>query len=330
MRTLFRKAAATELNRSHSRTPFLALFLGFMNICLSNGVGAEAVMRNLFRIDEPLIPLEEILTGGPPRDGIPALDQPRFMTAAEAEYLRPQHAVLGLKIEGDARAYPISILNWHELVNDTVGGVAITISYCPLCGSGNAFRRSFQEKPGTFGVSGLLYNSDLLMYDRETESLWSQILGLAISGPRKGERLKILPTIYTTWQRWRADNPETRVLSPDTGFARDYARSPYGDYDKSGALFFPTAFRSEAFHPKERILGVQVEDVFKAYPFAELAKVRSPLQDRIGDTSLVVNFDAESRSGNIHSAKGDELVVLNAFWFAWYAFHPDTLIFRAE
>ena len=291
---------------------------------------AETVIRNGFQITDPLIPVAEILSGGPPRDGIPPLDKPQFVTVAETELVGPEHAILGLEIAGEAKAYPIFILNWHEIVNDTVGGVPVTVSYCPLCGSGTAFRRDFQGKPGTFGVSGLLYNSDLLMYDRETESLWSQMLGQAVSGPRKGERLEALPVTYTTWAEWRAQHSESLVLSSETGFRRDYTRSPYGNYDENGTIIFQISFRSKAFHPKERVLGVEVAGSFKAYPFAELAKVNSPLHDQIGETEIVLNFDADSRSGNVHLRNAQPLPAINAFWFAWYAFHPDTAVFRTE
>ncbi len=238
---------------------------------------AESAQRNGFSIIDPLVPLEEILSGGPPRDGIPSIDSPKFVSASEADWLLPNSQILGLEVESDFRAYPLAILNWHEIVNDTVGDVPVSITYCPLCGTGMAFRRDFNGKQTTFGVSGLLYNSDLLLYDRESASLWSQIMGQAISGPRKGERLVAVPVEHTTWEEWKNKNPNTKVLSLDTGYRRDYSRSPYGDYDVNGDIYFPLSFRSSQYHPKERVIRIEIDGQFKAYPFTELSRINSPL-----------------------------------------------------
>ena len=285
---------------------------------------------NGFVITDPLIPIGEILRGGPPRDGIPSIDKPNFVAADDAGFLAPEHQVLGLVVNGEARAYPILILNWHEIVNDEIAGIPVTVSYCPLCGTGTAFRRAEKGFAGTFGVSGLLYNSDLLLYDRASESLWSQVTGQAVSGPRKGELLKSLPLEHTTWQDWRKRHPTTLALSTDTGFRRDYSRSPYGNYDENGAIYFPVSFRSQAFHPKERVLGIEIDGHYKAYPFVELAKTKSPLRDTVADKNIVIEFNAETRNGIIRDAEGNMLAGLNAFWFAWYTFHPDSEVFRHQ
>ena len=164
---------------------------------------AFALSMNGFNLDNSLVPANQILRGGPPRDGIPALDHPRFEAADKADWLKDDDLVLGVTIDGQAKAYPVRILVWHEIVNDTLGDTPIAVTYCPLCGSGIVFSRQQDKQVLDFGVSGLLHNSDLLMYDRQSESLWSQIPGKAISGPRAGEVLERLAITHTSWKSWR-------------------------------------------------------------------------------------------------------------------------------
>ena len=179
------------------KVSILSIILAGILLLSVNSGQAESAQRNGFSIEDPLVPLEDILSGGPPRDGIPSIDSPKFVSAAEVDWLFSNSRVLGLEINGVVRAYPLAILNWHEIVNDTVGGVPLAITYCPLCGTGMAFRRDFKGTVTTLGVSGLLYNSDLLLYDRQSESLWSQVMGQAVSGPRKGEKLIPVPIEHT-------------------------------------------------------------------------------------------------------------------------------------
>ena len=181
----------------------------------------------------------------------------------------------------------------------------------------------------SFGVSGLLYNSDVLLYDRQTLSLWSQLLGQAISGPMKGQRLKMLPLTHTTWADWRASHPATEVLSPDTGQPRPYARDPYAGYASSEEIMFPVAFRSASFHPKERVLGIKIGKLAKAYPFVELGRTTGVVSDRIGDTALRIRFDRAAASATAYTADGKQLAAVVGYWFAWYAFNPQTAVFRA-
>ena len=199
---------------------FLVILVYFINVSL-----LPAMTMNGFDLDQPLVAEDQIQRGGPPRDGIPSIDAPNFIDAADADFLKADDRVLGLVINKEARAYPLSILNWHEIVNDKFAGQAVIISFCPLCGTGMAFE---PEPPvSEFGVSGLLYNSDVLLYDRETGSLWSQIMAKAINGPLKGKILKQIPLTHTSWQDWKTKHPDSRVLSKDTGYKRVYSKSPY-------------------------------------------------------------------------------------------------------
>jgi len=184
----------------------------------------SAWSKNGFDLSNSLINAHEILSGGPAKDGIPAIDKPRFMAGKTADSMHPDDRILGIDIKGTTKAYPIRILNWHEIVNDHIGNRSFAITYCPLCGTGAALSSSVKDRMLNFGVSGLLYNSDVLLYDRNTQSLWSQIMGQAVSGPLAGERLTPLAISHTTWRAWLGEHPDTSVLSTNTGFQRNYKR----------------------------------------------------------------------------------------------------------
>ena len=288
--------------------------------------------KNGFDLKNSLIPHQQILRGGPPRDGIPSLDSPKFLTSKESNFLHAEDRILGIVIDQQARAYPIKILNWHELVNDQIGGQSFMITYCPLCGSGVAFSSQVKGEKLVFGVSGLLYNSDVLLYDRSTDSLWSQILRKGVSGKFSGVQLKQLPLAHTTWKAWKKKYPDTRVLSTQTGFSRNYNSNPYQGYEKSRQLYFNVNQKApELYHPKEQVIGIEINDVFKAYPFVELNKSdQSIIHDVIGNQKISVHWDQSNQSGTVLDAKGIEIPTIQLFWFAWYAFHPETLIFQED
>lgn len=288
----------------------------------------DAFANNGFDLSNSAIPEEKIHSGGPPRDGIPSIDRPKFVPASEADFIREKDRVIGIFHSGMAKAYPIKILNWHEIVNDDVANLPIVVTYCPLCGTGMVFRA---DDYGDFGVSGLLYNSDVLMYDRETESLWSQIMAEAISGPRRGAELKALPTSHTSWRDWLSRYPDTLVLSTDTGFRRDYKRSPYLGYASSPKLLFDVEFRNSAFRNKELVLGVTVDGTHKAYPFNVLKRHgQAEFFDQVGTQQLRIVWSKSEKTATVFDQNGEEIPSLIAYWFAWYAFHPDTGIFDPE
>lgn len=299
-------------------------------LLLLPGLSGAAPIKNGFDLVGSTVPADEVLSGGPPRDGIPALDHPKFVAAAQAAFLKPGDRVLGIVRNGVAKAYPISIMNWHEIVNDRFGEDAVAITFCPLCGSGMAFLSRANDKTLDFGVSGLLYNSDVLLYDRQTQSLWSQLMRTAISGPLQGKRLTSVPLAHTDWADWKKRNPNTLVLSTDTGYSRDYRRDPYFGYESSENVMFPVKFRAQGFHPKERVIGLEINGFFKAYPFAELARTGGEVHDRVAGKQVTVRFNAEHLTGAVIDDAGNELPTVTAFWFAWYGFHPDTEIFYAD
>lgn len=289
-----------------------------------------AASKNGFVLDDALVPAKQILSGGPGRDGIPSLDYPAFIVARNADYLNEEDRILGIEVNGVARAYPIRILNYHEIVNDIVGGEAIVVTYCPLCGSGMAFNAEINNKSFEFGVSGLLYNSDVLLYDRQTGSLWSQILKTSVTGAMSGTRLTAIPLSHTTWQDWYARHPTTDVLSPETGYRRNYRVDPYPGYSRSGKLYFPVQEESRLYSRKALVMGLEIDGEFKVYPFAELQKGSGRFTDEFNGTRFEVLYDSANETARILAENGNEMPTLMAFWFAWYAFHPDGDIYTAE
>ena len=302
------------------------LFLGFCIGLLFAGIATAASIQNGFRIDDPLVPEHEILSGGVPRDGIPAIDDPEFVSADDADFLDARDRVLGLSMNGVTRAYPLKILNYHEIVNDNLG-VPVVISFCPLCGTGIAFLSTVNRRPYTFGVSGLLYNSDVLMYDHQTESLWSQISATAVTGRLKGSELRRVPVTHTTWADWLERHPRTEVLSIDTGFRRDYYHDPYGNYAISNQVMFPVSSYDNRLNAKELVMGLEIDGQFKAYPLSQLPADGERFADRHADTDLFVEYDRDAMTGRVIDNAGEEIPTFLAFWFAWAAFHPETEVF---
>jgi hypothetical protein len=274
-------------------------------------------------LSRPSIPPGRILSGGPPKDGIPALVDPTFVTAAAASYLRDTDRVIGIHDGQMAKAYPLRLLNWHEVVNDRIGDQAIVVTYCPLTASAVVFDRRIEGEALTFGVSGRLYESNVLFYDRETESLWSQLTGQGVTGEQNGRTLTQVPAIETSWSRWRAEHPETLVLSLATGHRRDYEHNPYAEYDASPATMFPTSGNDTRLFIKDRVLGVVIDGTARAYPLRRLAESGEPIEERVADVMLRIRFDPVTHTAEA-LADGQPYPATVAYWFAWSSFHPDT------
>lgn len=235
------------------------------------------------------IDLGELMSGGPPKDGIPALDHPRFVSIPEAQaWLKPQEPVVSLVVGGVARAYPLQILIWHEIVNDRLGEVPVAVTFCPLCNSAMAFDRRIKTRELTFGTSGLLRHSDLVMYDRETESLWQQFTGGAIVGELTGTQLEILPAQIISFEQFASDYSQGRVLSRETGFQRAYGRNPYVGYDDITQK--PFLFRhklDDRLPPMERVITLSLNQIDRAYPYTVTGKLRV-IHDEMGGQPIVV------------------------------------------
>ena len=291
-------------------------------------IPALAQNLNGFDLTNSCIPINQVLRGGPPKDGIPSIDNPVFDSVSEQREFVNSDQVLGVYYNGVAKAYPIKIMDWHEVVNDEFAGKPVVITYCPLCGSGIAFDANLNQ-PTEFGVSGLLYNSDVLLYDRTSYSLWSQIMAKAVSGPMKGRELVPLSTWRMTLGSWEKLHPETLLLSTDTGFDRDYQITPYGGYEQEDRTYFPLTNEDNTFHKKEWVIGVKINGAAKAYPIKSLTRLKNRmLQDEINGTSIVLNWDNKGQNVSIKTSNGKEIVSFQMFWFAWAAFHPDTEVFE--
>ena len=285
------------------------------------------IVRDTFGFDADTpsdVPWDELVQGCGARDCIPSIDEPRFVAAGEADFLADGDIVMALELDGEARAYPVSILNYHEIVNDKVAGRPVAITYCPLCGSGLVFERTFEGRVVEFGVSGLLRNNDLVLYDRATESLWQQITGRAFAGPMRGQELQTVPVAMTRWGTWRAAHPGTRVLSIETGFDRPYAnKTPYGDYDSSERLLFPVAL-DRRLHPKTVVYGVETEGA--SFAVTERALQRHKKIEQRGEPGLAWELTGSGQVEVRRIDTGEPVVPHRMFWFAWFSFHIDTLL----
>jgi hypothetical protein len=289
--------------------------------------------------------------GGPPKDGIPSIDDPTFAAAADApSNLDGADPVFGVELNGEAKAYTQYVLVWHEIVNDTVGGEPVSVTYCPLTGTAQGFRRGDTE----FGVSGRLINANLVMYDRGTDSWWPQMLARGIKGPMEGAYLDEFRVVWTTWEQWRSAHPDTVVLTEDTGHARDYGRDPYGGYNPpsgyyadDNTLFAPLA-TDDQFRPKEVVLGSRTGDGALAVPKTTLRE-QTVVEGTLAGVQHVTVYDDALDTGYVYrnpegrtvtSADGDIVVdgtphapgelpldrqlSFDSMWMAWYGYYPST------
>lgn len=307
------------MQRDRTASKFLKLLASLsLMTAISLSCSANSLVRSGAGESDPRFPgwrtntakhsvdLDEIVGGGPPKDGIPAINQPWFESVANArQWLRDNEPVIALELGGKARAYPLQILVWHEIVNDEIEGVPVAVSFCPLCYSALAFDRRLDDQTLLFGVSGLLRHSDMVMYDRQTESWWQQFTGEAIVGDLTGKRLRQLPAQIVGFAQFAAAHSEGLVLSRNTGYLRDYGRNPYVGYDSISAS--PILYRGKTdsrLRPMEKVVAIQLGDKAKAYPYS-ITRSRHVIADRVGSTDLVV-FHAEGAASALESGRINE------------------------
>jgi len=273
---------------------------------------------------------EDFLQGCFGRDCIPSIDNPKFETAEEADtWLLADDRIFALDYNGATRAYPQRIMNWHEIVNDEANDTPIAVTFCPLCGSALAFERKVDGVITEFGVSGKLHNSDLVMYDRYEGNLWQQITGEAIVGPaaRRDEILVKVPIITVEWSQWRAEHPDTEVLSRDTGFSRNYDQYPYGTYEQNDELLFGVKGLDNSLQIKTPVYGIEVDGLSKAYPESVFEK-SNKFTDKLGAVALNLSKDSDGNVMITRAGTGEEIIPIRLFWFAWAAFHPNTELYK--
>lgn len=296
----------------------------------------------------------DAVSGGVPKDGIPSVDDPTFESASDGDgRLDPEDPVFGVVRDGVARAYPQYILVFHEIVNDTIAGENVAVTYCPLTGTALGFERGDVE----FGVSGMLVNSNLIMYDRETDSWWPQMHPVSPKGELTGWRLSEFRVTWTTWERWTETYPDTQVLTEDTGAVRNYGSDPYGSYNPDTGYYtqnstlFPPRNESDDFHPKEVFIGARSEDGAVAFnkntlrdqPLLEatldgtqyLAAYHDGLDSawvyrNTEETSFDVTEEGyEGPEGTVYGADELPLEPVDAYdtmWFPWFGYYPETYV----
>lgn len=315
-----------------------------------------------------LIPENQVFDGGPGKDGIPALTDPEVASISSISYLDDSDLVLIFKKDDEVRIYPHPILDWHEIINDKINGTPIAITYCPLTGSGIAWNRIIDGEETTFGVSGLLYNSNLIPYDRKTGSNWSQMKIQSINGPLISSNIKTYPLVESSWRTAKSSFPDAQVVTTNTGFSRNYNDYPYGDYRRNhSSLIFPTSGDDNRVNAKERILGVFENDNTKAYKISDFGDGKT-LIDNIGNDRFLIygnsnkniivafnianiptstefsissgndQFILSDNNGNLYDVFGNSNNSGNsnlesaksfvAYWFAWAAFYPDTELYE--
>ena len=256
----------------------------------------------------PLVATSDIISGGPPPDGIPPIDEPAFRTIEEAEDSLDEDApVVALEIDGEARAYPIEIMIWHEIVNDTIAGVPVAVTYCPLCNSAISYERVINGVETTFGTSGRLFASALVMYDRATQSLWTHFDGKAIVGVLTGERLKPIASPLLSWSDFKAAYPDGMVLSRDTGFTRSYGQNPYFGYDNPDTT--PFLFRGDVddrARAKQRVAGVSIDEASVAFSIEAISgESATATNAAVGDHPVVL-FWVPGQSSALEGANTDD------------------------
>lgn len=251
-------------------------------------LGADGQFSTDFSIHT--IPYTEVLSGGPPKDGIPAVDNPIFTSVDEADqFLEDLEPVIFFQIGDEARAYPLQILTWHEIVNDVVDGHPVTVTFCPLCNTAIAFDRNFDGQVLDFGTTGRLRFSNLIMYDRQTETWWQQATGEGVAGEYTGQQLTFLPASIIGWGEFKGNFPEGQVLSRETGFQREYGRNPYAGYDNinSSPFLFRGPETPGVLPAMARVLTVDLNSEAVAYPY-EVLQEKSAINDTVAESEIVI------------------------------------------
>jgi uncharacterized protein DUF3179 len=326
----------------------LILFLGF--IFLAAGYISSSATPALWRIEgwtktdfnKTSVDFSEILSGGPPKDGIPSIDNPKFVPVSDVSGLTDTEPVISLEINGDARAYPFQILMWHEIVNDVIAGTPIVVTYCPLCNSAVVFDRRFDGKVLEFGTTGKLRKSNLIMYDRQTETWWQQFVGAGIVGKYMGKKLKTYPARIEAFGKFKTRHAKGKVLVPNDDSMRMYGRNPYTGYDSASTPFLYRGDMPKGINPMARVIAFKVDGKPQAVSM-ELLRKKSKME--FGDvviswqkgqnSALDTSEIAKGRDvGNVvvqrKSASGAEDILYDVtFAFVFYAFHPERPIINS-
>ncbi len=309
-----------DIDRSDSIDDSGASFVEPRTVQVTNGV-------------RHLVPLDQIIGGGPDKDGIPSIDNPKFVSVEEADFISDEEPGIAVSMNGIDRFYPFQIMVWHEIVNDSFDDERVLVTYCPLCFSGIVFDPLVQGERVEFGTSGKLWQSNLVMYDRKTDTYWSQVLGEGIRGELAGEKLKVLPSDMTRFGVWKNTYPEGEVLSKDTGLKRLYGYDPYGSqgyYTDHSQIIVPVNNRDDRLPNKTLILGLVIDGKAKAYNPATIKEAGEVVDEFAGKT-IVAQYVSDEDVVRLFERSGGALTRINPFpnyWFSWAAAHPDTEVLK--
>lgn len=281
-----------------------------------------------FDVSESIVALGDFISGGPEKDDIPALTRPIFISEPHF-FLYDDDLVIGFAHGREAKAYPLKILNWHEIVNDTVSKMPVAVTWCPLTKSAIVFARTVKDETVEFGVSGLLYNSNLVMYDKGSNGLWPQLSLGAVTGKNAMQPLRILPSVVTTWKEWSKKYPRSLILSKNTGFVRSYDSDPYQSYHRNRKTVAPLKHRDKRLSAKSTVIGITMNGITKAYPIKVLKHREGPVEDTIGGVNIRVHAGPKN-TAYITDERGELLPGVVMYWFAWSAFNKDTLLYSKQ
>jgi hypothetical protein len=281
-----------------------------------------------FAIGDLRVERSLLVAGGPGRDGIKSVDEPEFSHIGEATWVGRDTEVIGVELDGASRAYPVRMLEYHQVVNDEIDGTPVVVTYDPLSGTPITYRRRVGDRTLSFGVSGLVYNHNFVLYDRETESLWSQVLGRAIAGPLAGKALTRVSTRQETTGVWIARHVDSLFLRPPFPEKVFYRLSPYATYWVQDETIFPLAARDETYHAKELVVGVEVGNTERAYLGSILTRDGGRVDEKIDGKRVRIAYDSET--GTFQYEVDEGVRVTEAYWLSWKAFHPKTEVWHAE
>ena len=342
--------SATKMSEKRNYVIYMALSLLFTVIVFfvySNQITRvetepETEIKMISDGTKYLVNPDLIKSGGPRMGGIgvdvgiPALAEEniKFVSLEDADkWIEDNELVLVLKYKNETRIYPHQIMVWHEIVNDVIGGDPLLITYCPLCGSGIAYERTIEIEgvrvETRFGVSGKLYNSNLIMYDEKTNTYWQQIGGLAIVGELTGQKLTHIDLDTVVWRDWKNVGLNSSVLSQDTGIRRDYGEDPYGNYYEDSFLIFPVNETDNRVHPKTAVLGIEINGEFSAYREEDI-KLQVPIYDVVGGVEIEIVKNLGGDVDIVRLDTNEKVPKERGFWFSWYAFHPQTKLYGVE
>ena len=305
-------------------TFYSLILVGFAGVLNAQTVDydPEFYAANYFELSNLEIPISEIYPGAEQRTGIPALSEPVFESSLQADnWLEEKDMVLGIFYNGKAKAYPLRVISWHEVVNDNFNGEKVLVTFAALTHSGQAY------KGAGSGVSAMVFNNNTLFYDHNTRSLWAQLTGQAVSGDRGGDFLEKIPVVYTSWKEWRLMYPVTSVLSVNNSDDIDYSKTAYDKYDNTIELPFPISYQNKRLPLKSKVIGLEVDGKYKAYPFSMLKKNNGLIEDFFNGMKVRIRFNAETESFITTDEEGALLPVVVSYWYAWYAYHTDTMIY---